>query len=191
MSLYRKLLPTEMSRYRDHLLRLDRADRHLRFAGTVSDAAIQQHCLRLDWHDTVVIGFFDRGELSAAAELRFDGKPFSRRAEAGFSVERRYQGQGVGKGLMARVLTIARNRGIRVVDVICLLENRRMQSLASKFSSIRVVDSGEVGVSIGLDQANHISVMLEAIDESAGLVSVLLDSFKFDMGKFNMGKVLQ
>ncbi|MEI6556838.1 MAG: GNAT family N-acetyltransferase [Rhodospirillaceae bacterium] len=179
MNAIRILLPTEMSRYRAHLLRLTSVDRHLRFGGSVGDAVIEQHCLRLDWHDTIVIGYFVDGELRGGAELRTAGDLFPSHAEMAFSVERAYQGRGVGSALMARVLTVARNRGIRQVNLICLLENRAMQSLARKFSQARVVDSGEVGVSINLQQADQVSLITEAFEEGAALIASVFTGFPF------------
>ena len=182
MKAFRKLLPNEMVLYRAHLLRLESVDRHLRFGGSVSDAVIEQHCLRLDWHDTVVIGYFVEDELRGAAELRTAGDLFPSRGELAFSVERAYQGKGIGSALMSRVLTIARNRGIRQVNLICLLENRAMQNLAAKFSGARVVDSGEVGVSIRLDRADQLSLMSEALEESAALVAKMFAGFGYSTG---------
>ncbi len=183
MNAFRKLFPNEMSRYRAHLLRLESVDRHLRFGGSVSDAVIEQHCLRMDWHDTIVIGYFVDGELRGAAELRTAGDLFPSRGELAFSVERVYQGRGVGSALMGRVLNIARNRGIRQVNLVCLLENRAMQNLAVKFSGARVVDAGEVGVSIRLDRADQISLMTEALEESAALVASMFSGLPFCSGK--------
>ncbi len=182
MIAYRKLLPNEMSRYRSHLLRLSPVDRHMRFGGSVSDAVIEQHCLRLDWHDTIVIGYFVDLELRGVAELRTAGDLFPSRGELAFSVERPFQGKGVGGDLMGRVLNIARNRGIRQVNLICLLENRAMQNLALKFTSARVIESGEVGVSIRLDRADQLSLMREALEESAALVSSIFSAFPYAPG---------
>ena len=179
MKAFRKLLPNEMVLYRAHLLRLESVDRHLRFGGSVSDAVIEQHCLRLDWHDTVVIGYFVEDELRGAAELRTAGDLFPSRGELAFSVERAYQGKGVGSALMSRVLTVARNRGIRQVNLICLLENRAMQNLAMKFTSSRVIDAGEVGVSIRLDRADQLSLIREALEESAALVASMFSGFSY------------
>ena len=185
MSTFRNLLITEMGRYKDHLLRLDRSDRHMRFGGTVSDAVIEQHCLRMDWRNTVVVAYVDGGEIRAAVELRtsdrtFD-RPFPERAEAAFSVERAYQGRGLGTALMRRVLTVASNRGVRIVDVLCLLENRRMQALARKFARAVVVEGGEVGITIGVDRPSQVSLMLEAFEEGAGLMLAMLDRFRVNV----------
>lgn len=178
MSVFRKLLPAEMHHYKAHLLRLDRADRHMRFGCTVSDAVIEQHCLRLEWRNTIVIGFFEDGQLRAASEMRHDGQPFPRRAELAFSVERGWQSRGIGSELMRRGLTIARNRGIRIVDVVCLAENGRMRALAAKFAKKVTVEHGEVGVSIALDMPNHVTLFLEALEDGAGLMSTFLAGFR-------------
>jgi len=178
MNVFRKLLPAEWDRYKAHLLRLDRADRHLRFAGTVSDAVIERHCQGLDWRNTIVIGWFDNGELRGASELRTAGTPFPKRAELAFSVESAYQGRGIGHDLMSRALTIARNRGIKTIDVVCMLENRRMRSLARKFTKAAVIESGEVGVTIALTMPNHVTLFLEALEDGAGVMSAVLGGFK-------------
>jgi GNAT superfamily N-acetyltransferase len=183
MTVFRKLLPTEMGRYCDHLKRLDAVDRHLRFAGTATDAVIDQHCLRLDWHDTLVIGWFEDNELRGAAELRTEGTPFPQKAEAAFSVERGWQGRGIGAELIRRILNIASNRGIRVVEVYCLLENRKMQGLARKFASSVASECGDVAVTIRLERPDHISFMLEAIEEGASLVSAALETWTASVGK--------
>jgi len=183
MSAFRKLLPAEMDRYKAHLLRLDRADRHLRFGGTVTDAVIEQHCLRLDWRNTLVLGWFEGGDMRGASELRTAGTPFPKRAELAFSVERPYQGRGIGQELMTRALTIARNRGIKVVDVICMLENRRMRSLAARFSKAMVVENGEVGVTITLDGPNHVTFFLEVLDDGAGWMSAMFDGFRGNVAR--------
>ena len=37
--------------------------------GALSDEAVREHCERIDWFRTAVIGFFDAGVLRGAAEL--------------------------------------------------------------------------------------------------------------------------
>ncbi|CAK0771201.1 N-acetyltransferase [uncultured Gammaproteobacteria bacterium] len=184
MTAYRKLLPTELFRYRDHLLRLDAEDRHARFAGTVSDDSIRRHCKGLDWTNTVVIGYFDQGELRGASELRFESGLRPERAELAFSIEKPFQNHGMGASLMRRALTVARNRGIETIDIICLMENRRMQRLARKYSKYVVTECGEVDVSIPLNRASPVSVMLETIEDGAGAVSTLMDQTRGLLGFF-------
>ncbi len=66
----RRLLPGEAGKLTDHLGRLTREERSLRFMGTLHDDAMAEHCERLNWFRTVVIGFFDAGVLRGAAELQ-------------------------------------------------------------------------------------------------------------------------
>src|SRR5690349_18263753 len=102
MTVYRKLLPGEADRYRDHLLRLDRDDRYARFCGIRSDGAIGGFCAALDWHTAVVIGCFVQGTLRAAAELRTDPVRWPGEGELAISVEAAWQNRGIGAALLRR-----------------------------------------------------------------------------------------
>lgn len=179
MSVFRKLLPSEAEKYQAHLIRLGPEDRYMRFAGTVSDAKIADHCKRFDWKTSFVVGYFDRGELYGGCELRMTGNGGAKRGEVAFSVERKFQNRGVGSGLMRRALTIAQNRGYRIIDVLCLLENRRMQALARRFSGKMQVDGGEVFFTIDLEAPNQVSLLLEAVDDGEGMITGLLDQLSY------------
>ncbi len=179
MSVYRKLFPTEFELYQQHLLRLDDHDRYSRFAGTVTESNITSYCTGIDPRYTVLIGFFDRGDLRGVTEVRWTERSWPSRAEIAFSVERPFQNRGVGGTLMRRAMLIARNRGTQVLDVVCLLENRRMQAMARKYAKTIEVDGGEVFVSINLEKANEISFLIEAIDDGESMVTTLLDQMQY------------
>jgi GNAT superfamily N-acetyltransferase len=68
------------------------------------------------------------GVLRGAAELRQLERAGD--AEAALSVEPSWQSHGVGTVLLERVLLAARNRKIERVHMLCLAENRPMQSSA-------------------------------------------------------------
>ena len=106
----RKLWPTETDKFRDHLLRLDKESRRLRFAHSVSDAFIDDYASRMTEFGSVVYGHIVDGHVRGAAELRRLGDSWGQEAEAAFSVEKPYQDQGVGSELMGRVVRAARNR---------------------------------------------------------------------------------
>ena len=72
----RRLLPSEAAKLGGHLARLSSEERTLRFMGAMSDEAVRDHCERIDWFRTVVIGFFDAGVLRGAAELWVDYRHF-------------------------------------------------------------------------------------------------------------------
>ena len=56
----RKLWPTETDKFRDHLLRLDKMSRRLRFAHGVSDAFIEDYAGRTAEMGALVYAYFER-----------------------------------------------------------------------------------------------------------------------------------
>src|SRR5262249_34189231 len=140
----RKLWVGETESYRDHLLRLDRESRNRRFSGAVSDEIVARHAASAGGFGVVLHGFFVDSVLRGAAELRSIGPVFAREGEAAFSVELPWQSHGVGTVLLERTLLSARNRGIKLLRMHCLAENRRMQQLASKFEADLKFDFGSV-----------------------------------------------
>ncbi len=74
----RKLWPTESDRFRDHLLRLDKDARRLRFAHGVSDSFIADYAKRMTEMGSIVFGYFVDGEMHGAAELRKLGDTWGR-----------------------------------------------------------------------------------------------------------------
>jgi GNAT superfamily N-acetyltransferase len=183
MSVFRKLFPSEAGKYCDHLLRLDAEDRYLRFSTMMTDENIRRYVAKINWDEAVVVGFFDCGELHGACEARISGVNGSRRAELAFSVEKEFQGHGIGRSLMRRVLTVVQNRGIQLCDILCLFENRRMRHLGSHYARQVTVDHGEVEMTIELDQPTQISWFLEAVDFGEGMITTLLDRLQYPDAK--------
>jgi GNAT superfamily N-acetyltransferase len=171
----RKLWPTETDKFRDHLLRLDKTSRHMRFAHGVSDAFIEDYASRMAEMGTVVYGYFDGGEVRAAAELKKLGDIWGREAEAAFSVERPLQEQGIGSELMGRVIRAARNRGIQHLCISCLAENGKMRAIARKHEADLRFEYGEVIGEIVPDGPNYFSLLAEAVDDRFGYMMAVLD----------------
>ena len=171
----RKLWPTEAERFRDHLLRLDKETRRLRFAHFVSDAFIEDYAGRMADFGSVVYSYNLDGRVRAAAELRRLGDVWGEEAEAAFSVERSYQDQGVGTELMGRVVRAARNRGIRRLYMSCLAENAKMQAIARKHEADLRFEYGEVIGEIWPDSPNYFSIMAEAAEDRVGFMIAVLD----------------
>src|SRR5689334_2805790 len=69
----RKLWAGDRHDFRDHLLRLDTAGRHARFAMAASDDFVAAYAARSFHLDTVIHGWFEDGVLRAAGELRLIG----------------------------------------------------------------------------------------------------------------------
>ncbi len=175
MVIYRKIAPAEQSLYCNHLLRLDREDRHSRFHGPVHDEAIEDHCRNIRWLRTLVFGAFIDGEMRGAVELCGLGLPWSRDAELAVSVERAFQGMGVGTALVRRGMLAARNRWMRRVTLVCLSGNRRMRRIATRFSGDTELAGCEItsGLTVGLP--NPVSLGLELGDDGFFVVQRVLD----------------
>ncbi|HTS91114.1 MAG TPA: GNAT family N-acetyltransferase [Stellaceae bacterium] len=130
--IYRKLWPGEGDLLRGHLTRLDREERTFRFGYAVSDERIADYCASTDWLGTVVLAAEIDGTMRAAGELKVIEGSRPSAAELALSVERRFDGHGIGSEIFQRLLVIARNRGIRRIVILCLAENDRMRRIASK-----------------------------------------------------------
>ena len=159
--LVRKPWSVERDAYRDHLLRLDAKSRHNRVAGAIADDMFRIYAATAHDSNVNIYGFVMDGVLRGAADLRILG----REAEAAFSIEKPWQSHGVGSALLERCRLAARNRGVKLVQVCCLMENHRMQQLARKFEAELTFDFGTV---IGKMENSHptpLSVMQEmAVD---------------------------
>src|SRR5579863_4653455 len=173
MRLVRKLLATESELLRKHLLRLSPEDRTMRFGGSLSDAAIAEYCARFDWRRDSAFGLFEAGVLRGVAELRFAGAASSS-AEIAISVERLWQNQGVGFELLRRALITACNRRVRTVHMTCLLDNPRMQHLASKFSDLNL-RGGMAEADIDIPDPSPLSLYHEVVADGLALLGSWLD----------------
>ena len=171
----RKMWIDRAGPYRDHLLRLDKDSRRNRFGGAVSDEFILNYIELSLGLDAVIHGFFVDGILRGVAELRPLGNGFADEAEAAFSIETPWQSNGVGTALLERTLLAARNRGIKLLHMACLVNNARMIELARKFEAELKFDFGSV---IGEVEAAHptpMSVWRELVADTHGFATAMLD----------------
>jgi GNAT superfamily N-acetyltransferase len=173
--LIRRLWPTETTRFRDHLLRLDKESRRLRFAHAVSDSFIEDYASRMSEFGSLVYGHVVDGQVRGAAELRRLGDAWGEEAEAAFSVEKPYQDQGVGTDLMGRVVRAARNRRIRRLYMSCLAENTKMQLIAKKHEAVLRFEYGEVIGEILPQQPDYFSMVVEAAEDRVGFMIAVLE----------------
>src|SRR3974390_1747423 len=139
----RRLWPSDLDAFRDHLLRLDARSRHERFGGGMSDDFLVYYAEHCFGQGDLLYGAFLDGELIGAAELRSNAAiwseqaPFGRHihAEAAFSVEEGYRRRGIGEKLFRRIQRAASNHGVETIEITCLPENISMRSLAQKFKT--------------------------------------------------------
>lgn len=172
---YRKLIPSEAVKFRDHLLRLDRESRRMRFAHGVSDSFIEDYAAHMGEAGAIVFAYVENGEVRAAAELKKLGDTWGREAEAAFSVEQVYQEHGIGSELMGRLIRAARNRGVQLLYMSCLAENARMQSIARKWEADLHFEYGEVVGEIVPQEPNYFSILAEEMEDRVGFMMAVLD----------------
>jgi len=171
----RKLWIDRAGPYRDHLLRLDADSRRNRFGGAVSDEFINNYIELSLGLDAVIHGFFVDGVLRGVAELRPLGAAFADEAEAAFSIEKAWQSHGVGTALLERTLLAARNRGIKLLHMACLANNRRMVDLARKFDAELKFDFGSVIGEVEAPHATPMSMWREFVADSHGFAVAMFD----------------
>ncbi len=171
----RKLWPAETDKFRDHLLRLDKASRRMRFAHGVSDEFIIDYASRMSELGGVVYSYIEDDHVRAVAELRKLGDTWGYEAEAAFSVEETHQELGIGTELMGRIIRSARNRGVQRLFMSCLPENGKMQAIARKYEAQLTFEPGEVIGAIVPHDANYFSVIAEAVEDRVGYILAVLD----------------
>lgn len=171
----RRLWPTETDKFRDHLLRLDKDSRRLRFAHAVSDAFVEDYASRMSEYGSLIYGHVVDGKVRGAAELRRLGDGWGEEAEAAFSVEKAYQDNGVGSDLMGRVVRAARNRRVRRLYMSCMAENAKMQVIAKKHEAVLRFEYGEVIGEILPETPDYFSMVAEAAEDRVGFMIAVLD----------------
>lgn len=171
----RKIWIDRTGPYRDHLLRLDNESRRNRFGGAVSDEFIKNYTELSRGLDAVMHGYFADGILRGVAELRPLGNEFAHEAEAAFSIEQPWQSHGVGRALLERTLLAARNRGIKLLHMACLANNRRMVDLAKKFDAELTFDFGSVVGEVEAAYPTPISMWRELVADTHGFATAMLD----------------
>src|SRR6201989_824723 len=119
----RELHPIERPQLLTHLLALDAEGRRLRFANALSDDGVRNYVEGIDLSRDAVFVVTDVNlAIVGAAHLAREDKA----AELGISVLPRSRRQGIGGGLLARCAARARNWGVRVMFMNCLVENAAM-----------------------------------------------------------------
>lgn len=171
----RKLWPSEADKFRDHLLRLDKDSRRMRFAHAVSDKFVDDYSARMNEMGAIVYGYIHGGEVRAVAELKKLGDTWGQEAEAAFSVEPGFQEKGIGTELMGRAIRAARNRGVHHLYMSCLAENRKMQAIARKHEAELRFEYGEVIGEIVPIDPDYFSILAEAMEDRVGYLLAVLD----------------
>ena len=139
----------------DHLTGLDGQARHDRFNGGESDEMIAAYAQRCIQPGVLVIAAMHGGHVIGVGELHPSGITV---AEAAFSIDAEWRGQGVGTALFALILEAAWSRGLAELDISTHAGNEAMKTLARKFGAEMRFSHGDGFGRIDLDDIK----MLEA-----------------------------
>lgn len=161
----RKVLRSETHLIEEHLLRLESDARHRRFGHDVSDRFVHDYALHAADYGNLTFGLFQSGDIRAIAELRTAGRIDAQTAEVAFSVERPFANQGVATQLMGRIIRSARNRGVRHLQLVCLLENTKMQAIARHYGAELKIEDGSIVADIIPTGADYASISSEYADD--------------------------
>jgi ribosomal protein S18 acetylase RimI-like enzyme len=180
----RRLWPSDMEAFRDHLLRLDSRSRHERFGGGMSDDFLVHYAEHCFGQGDLLYGAFVNGHMCGAAELRSnmaiwsEQAPFGRHihAEAAFSVETEYRRRGIGEKLFRRIQRAATNHGVETIEIICLPDNVGMQRLAQKFKTQFTFEENSLTGRLTARRPTAYSLMREASGDMADFGASLFDA---------------
>jgi RimJ/RimL family protein N-acetyltransferase len=172
---FRKLWPQDADALAAHLLRLEPEQRAFRFGHMVADEWIVRYCANTDWVRSVTLGCWVAGDLRGVMELKTVGRVWQGHAEVALSVERAFEGRGIGTELFHRGSLIARNRGISRIYMLCLPENHRVQKIARKLQPQVAQSSGQIECEIVLTPPDPLSLAAEFCDDGCALVLSLWD----------------
>lgn len=167
----RRIWSCERDRVREHLLRLDPEDRHLRFGGAPSVASIEAYVRRIDWARALMVGCEVGGIPRGLGELKpLRQKDWPPMAEVAVTVEKAWQGHGIGTRLFRRLATLAANRGVRRLYVLCLARNERMRHIVLHYDAELSRYESDIEGQIRLPWPSHASYVQEFFDDCVATV---------------------
>ena len=172
MHTVRRVLPTELGKYRSHLKQLDAESRLLRFGCAAHDEFIDAFCDGLEKNPSQHIIFSI--ENSALEFVGIGHVAMAGNMELAFSVLKEYQGHGMGNSLMNRCIQYCRIIGKRKGYMQCLSHNRAIKHLCVKNGIHIATEYGETLANIELDHPNLITYWKEATDRNLAVLDYTL-----------------
>ena len=170
----RRLWPAEREMFKAHLLRLDIETRHQRFGTAVNDSFLETYAMTTFGIGGLVYAYVEDGEVRGAAELRGLEDIVPHTGEAAFSVERDWRRQGIGAELFGRLITAARNRGIRTLYMTFLPGNHAMRALARHYEADLDVGPGDIEGTLQTGAATPFTILDETLDNALGFATMAL-----------------
>jgi RimJ/RimL family protein N-acetyltransferase len=156
----RKILKTELSKYKEHLINLSDESKTLRFAYPAKNASIERFIETVDsnFNSHYIFAIEDENlNFIGVAHVSLQNDEM----ELAFSVADSHQGQGIGTELIKFSINWCRNRGITKGYMVCLSTNSKMKKLAAKCGMKLQNDHGETTANIELDAPTPVTYSTE------------------------------
>jgi GNAT superfamily N-acetyltransferase len=152
----RRLTPDDRGAVLDHLLRLDDADRRLRFMQASTDGLIAGYVARIDFSGSACFGCFDdAGELVALAEGLACEASAPRCVEAALSTDAGWRQCGLARLGFAALEAWCSGRGVERIVLHCDARNTAMRRLLHAMAAVTTVEDGEVDAVVRPSHALH------------------------------------
>lgn len=139
----RSLINQELPLLRDHLLRLDPESRRDRFNGFADEGFIDRYAKKCASDGTIILAYFEDGEVHAAAELHQPDLSSDSLPEIAFSVEAHLRRKGVGSILFKQIIAVSKSLGYEKLRITTGSQNQAMRALANKFGANLTFRRGE------------------------------------------------
>ncbi len=145
-----------------------------RFGTPVDLSFVQSYLSEIFDNASLVFGAFPDSCLRGVGELRTLPGHQAHVAEAAFTVETEWQDRGIGDALLSRIITAARNRGIREVHMLCLATNQKMRRLAAKHDADLKLITGQIEATLTAPWPTPLSVAEEISGEYHAMARAIL-----------------
>lgn len=128
----------------NHFLRLDSESRSSRFCSSISDENMTNYVKKIDFKNGIFGLFNENLEIIGLGECVFFKDKDKLTAEVAFTVEKQYQGNGLGNKLMKRVVQYANSRDVHELHMYCIRTNQAILHLAKKYKLVPQYEGTEI-----------------------------------------------
>lgn len=146
----------------NHFLRLDKESRASRFFSSTSNENMQNYVEKIDFNNGIFGIFNENLDIIGLGECVFFKEKEKMTAEVAFTVEKQYQGNGLGNKLMKRVVQYANSKDVHELQMYCIRTNQAILHLAKKYKLVPQYDGTEIS---GVVKTPNILPLFSSINE--------------------------
>lgn len=173
----------------NHFLRLDPESRSSRFCSSISDENMTNYVNKIDFKNGIFGLFNENLEIIGLGECVFFKDKDKLTAEVAFTVEKEYQGHGLGNKLMKRVVQYANSRDVHELQMYCIRTNQAILHLAKKYKLVPQYEGTEIsGVVKTPNILPFISTMNEQFEDNIATFELAI-TFQQKFMKEQMEKI--